>query len=238
MRIESIAEALQSLADPIRLRVLHLLFSAQGRPWSVGAIVESLALPQPTVSRHLATLRESGFVDVERRGRERLYRLSDAQHPLHSALLAALEAFVVPSPAAREDVARAPTPREGLREPPINAMNEFHDAGSEEGEEAMDAILGALSHATRRRILDRVGRRPGLTLGALAEGFPVSRAAIAQHLAVLERAGLVHSARRGRERRLYADAVPIQLVYDRFTTRFTAPLASHVAAIKYAAEGP
>ena len=100
----------------------------------------------------------------------------------------------------------------------------------------MTAVLHALSHPTRRRLLDDVGRRPGTTLGQVAKGHSQSRAAIGKHLATLERAGLVLSRREGRRRRLYPNPIPIQLVYDRWTTRFSAPLARHVAAIKYAVE--
>ena len=101
----------------------------------------------------------------------------------------------------------------------------------------MDAVFKALSHPTRRRLLDVVGRAPGASLSEVAEPFEESRVAISKHLAVLERAGLVHSRRSGRERRLYADPMPVQLAYDRWTDRFSAAMAARMADIKYAAEG-
>jgi DNA-binding transcriptional ArsR family regulator len=50
--------------------------------------------------------------------------------------------------------------------------------------------LDALGDATRRAIVDRLLRGP-ISVGKLAEEFPVSRPAISQHLRVLKHAGLV-----------------------------------------------
>ncbi len=54
----------------------------------------------------------------------------------------------------------------------------------------IDAQLSALGDATRRAILKRLIDGP-LPVGRVAEGLPVSRPAISQHLRVLERARLV-----------------------------------------------
>ena len=59
----------------------------------------------------------------------------------------------------------------------------------------------ALSDPTRRLIFERLARRPR-AVGELAEGLPVSRPAVSQHLKVLRDAGLVLDARDG-SRRLY-----------------------------------
>ena len=59
----------------------------------------------------------------------------------------------------------------------------------------------ALSDPTRRLIFERLARRPR-AVGELAEGLPVSRPAVSQHLKVLRDAGLVLGARDG-SRRLY-----------------------------------
>lgn len=45
-------------------------------PLTVSAIVDSLGLAQPVVSRHLAILRNEGVVTVAASGRERVYRLA------------------------------------------------------------------------------------------------------------------------------------------------------------------
>jgi len=51
--------------------------------------------------------------------------------------------------------------------------------------------LDALGDATRRAILARLVKDGPLRVGALAEGFPMSRPAISQHLRILKRAKLV-----------------------------------------------
>ena len=59
----------------------------------------------------------------------------------------------------------------------------------------------ALADPTRRTIFERLARRPR-PVGELAEGLPVSRPAVSQHLRVLREAGLVSDEKVG-SRRLY-----------------------------------
>jgi DNA-binding transcriptional ArsR family regulator len=75
-------------------------------------------------------------------------------------------------------------------------------------DEAVDHLFHALADATRRDILRRSGRGE-LSVSWLAEGYPMSFAAVQKHVAVLERAGLVTKERRGRERLVHTstDAV-------------------------------
>ena len=61
--------------------------------------------------------------------------------------------------------------------------------------------FSALADPTRREIFERLARRPR-PVGELAEGLPVSRPAVSQHLRVLRDAGLVIDTRVG-SRRLY-----------------------------------
>jgi DNA-binding transcriptional ArsR family regulator len=60
---------------------------------------------------------------------------------------------------------------------------------------------------------------------------------VMKHLAALERAGLVHSVRDGRERRLYLDVTPLQWVHERWTTEYSAFWAARLTKLKRAAEG-
>ncbi|MGF1465447.1 MAG: metalloregulator ArsR/SmtB family transcription factor [Sandaracinaceae bacterium] len=235
MTLVTIAAVLQALADETRLRLLHVLWRGQDRRFRVGELVEVLDLPQPTVSRHLAVLRSHGLVECERQATYRRYTLAATQPRLHAAVLGALEGFVPSTPRAREDAARLTAierDTSGLTRPALRGTNRFpyEDA-------AMDHVFRALAHPTRRRLLDIVGRRPGATLGEAAAPFDESRVAIAKHVATLEKAGLMHSRRSGRERRLYADPMPVQLAYDRWTDRFSAAMAERMADVKYAAEG-
>lgn len=63
-------ELLQVVADPSRWRILVLLSSG---PLTVGELVERLDVAQPSVSHHLARLRESGLVQSAAQGRTRRY---------------------------------------------------------------------------------------------------------------------------------------------------------------------
>lgn len=60
-------------------------------------------------------------------------------------------------------------------------------------------VFAALADARRREMLELLARRPGLSAGGLAALLPVSRQAVAQHLAILEEARLVARRRAGRQ---------------------------------------
>jgi len=67
--------------------------------------------------------------------------------------------------------------------------------------EGAETAFGAIAHPTRRAILDLL-RAEELPAGELAARFPVSRPAIARHVRVLKRAGLLRE-RRVAQSRLY-----------------------------------
>ena len=62
-----------------------------------------------------------------------------------------------------------------------------------------DALWSAVADPTRRRVLDALLERGEASSTALADGLPVTRQAVAKHLAVLDRVGLVAGRRQGRE---------------------------------------
>ncbi len=64
--------AYAALAEPHRREILDLLLE---RERSVGALVASLDLSQPGVSKHLKVLREAGLVAVRAEGKQRVYAL-------------------------------------------------------------------------------------------------------------------------------------------------------------------
>ncbi len=66
---------------------------------------------------------------------------------------------------------------------------------------ANDTVFDALGDATRRQIFDSLKAGPR-SVRELADGLPVSRPAVSQHLRVLKEAGLV-SDRKDGTRRLY-----------------------------------
>jgi DNA-binding transcriptional ArsR family regulator len=100
----------------------------------------------------------------------------------------------------------------------------------------MDAVFAALAHETRRRVLDLLRERPGSAVGEIAAEFDVSRIAIMKHLAVLEEAHLIVSQKDGRTRRLYFNAAPIRMIYDRWTDDYSGYWAGEITRLKYLAE--
>jgi DNA-binding transcriptional ArsR family regulator len=64
---------------------------------------------------------------------------------------------------------------------------------------SLDLVFHSLADATRRDILKRVSRVEH-TIGQLARPYAMSLAAIAKHVNVLERAGLVTKERSGKEK--------------------------------------
>jgi len=67
---------------------------------------------------------------------------------------------------------------------------------------AYEMALAALSDPTRRLVFERILTAPR-PVSVIAEGMPVSRPAVSQHLKVLKEAGLITERRNG-TRRLYA----------------------------------
>lgn len=104
------------------------------------------------------------------------------------------------------------------------------------GDDPQGAVFAALASAARRRMLDILKEAPGCSVSHVAEHFETSRIAVMKHLRVLEGAGLVRSEKHGRTRALYFNAVPIQAIYDRWTTEYSALWASKLTRIKYAVE--
>jgi DNA-binding transcriptional ArsR family regulator len=78
-----------------------------------------------------------------------------------------------------------------------------------ERDDRIGAVFSALSDSTRRSVLGEVARAESVTATELAETMPVSRQAVVKHLQVLGRAGLVTSARDGREVRYSFRATPL-----------------------------
>jgi|SRR5713226_2901146 len=80
-RAATTSDAFNAVAEPRRRDILTYL-ALQER--SVGEIVESLGLEQPSVSKHLRVLRDVGLVHARRDGRQMFYKTNaDAIRPLH-----------------------------------------------------------------------------------------------------------------------------------------------------------
>jgi predicted transcriptional regulator len=95
-----------------------------------------------------------------------------------------------------------------------------------------DQLFQALAHQARRQMMDLLQEAPGLTVAALASHFDISRIAVMKHLKVLETANLVLSKKSGRERHLFFNPVPIQMVYDRWTNKYSAFWSARLVDLK------
>jgi DNA-binding transcriptional ArsR family regulator len=65
-------DAFAVLAEPTRRRILDELRTSDS---SVGSLVQTLAVSQPTMSKHLKVLREAGFVSCRTARQQRIYRI-------------------------------------------------------------------------------------------------------------------------------------------------------------------
>lgn len=72
-RAPTTADVFNAIAEPRRRQIVEVL--ARRGAMSVGTLVESLDLPQPTVSKHLGVLRKVGVVVVSKEGKQRVYNL-------------------------------------------------------------------------------------------------------------------------------------------------------------------
>lgn len=87
--------------------------------------------------------------------------------------------------------------------------------------EDLDPVFKALADRHRRHILDLLREHGGQTLVALCGQLgPMTRQAVAKHMAVLESCGLVVTLRRGREKLHYLNPVPIHEIHRRWTSRY------------------
>ena len=77
-------ELFKGFADPTRIRILNVLAAGE---LCVCDIHEILELPQSLVSRHLARLRNTGLVEVERESQFAHYRLAAAGNTVHRNLI-------------------------------------------------------------------------------------------------------------------------------------------------------
>ncbi len=102
--------------------------------------------------------------------------------------------------------------------------------------ESMDRVFHALASPVRRKLLDLIKQRPGSSINELCADFDVSRIAIMKHLGVLAEAQLVVVQKAGRRREIYFNVVPIQMIYDRWTSDYSAFWAAKAVDLKFAIE--
>ena len=86
------------------------------------------------------------------------------------------------------------------------------------------AVFKALADDTRRVLLDALFARDGQTVQALCAHVPtMTRFGVMKHLTVLQEAGLVVARRDGRTKQHFLNPVPIQLLADRWISKYAQP---------------
>jgi DNA-binding transcriptional ArsR family regulator len=101
-----------------------------------------------------------------------------------------------------------------------------------------DRIFRALADPTRRLLLDALFERQGRTLNDLnGKVTDMTRFGVMKHLRVLEAAGLVTTRKVGREKLHYLNPVPVQLIHDRWVSKYTRKRAAALTSLKRELEG-
>lgn len=100
----------------------------------------------------------------------------------------------------------------------------------------VDSVFKALADPTRRSLMDALFEQDGQTLGELEARLPMTRFGVMKHLRVLEEARIVTTRRRGREKLHFLNPVPIRLVHDRWVSKYAAPWAATLSALKQTLE--
>ena len=99
-----------------------------------------------------------------------------------------------------------------------------------------DPLFRALADASRRKLLDKLHRKNGQTLGELCRGLRMTRQAVAKHLAILKKANLVSWKREGRERLHFINPVPINDIAERWIGKFERSRLQALSDMKQALE--
>lgn len=99
--MKHLSQTLKALSDPIRLRII-LLLQSEGE-LCVCDLMAVLKLPQSTVSRHLAYLKRSRWVDTRREGLWMHYQLNHENCAICKELLHTLKQHASQLPEAEED---------------------------------------------------------------------------------------------------------------------------------------
>ncbi|MCB0113071.1 MAG: SRPBCC domain-containing protein [Caldilineaceae bacterium] len=100
-----------------------------------------------------------------------------------------------------------------------------------------EPVFRALADSSRRQLLDLLFERDGRTLTELESELPMTRFGVMKHLRVLEEAELITTRKVGREKLHYLNPVPIQLISDRWISKYAVGRASALADLKTILEG-
>ncbi len=98
--MKTTAHLFKALSEPVRLRILALLTGGERCVCDLMAVLD---LPQSTVSRHLSTLRNSGWVKGRRQGLWMYYRLTGDNSSIQRHALEMLQRELTTLSQGRED---------------------------------------------------------------------------------------------------------------------------------------
>jgi ArsR family transcriptional regulator len=86
--METVTQLFKALSEPVRLRIITLLLNGERCVCDLMAVLD---MPQSTVSRHLAYLKNAGLITGKRQGVWMYYQLAKADSDLHAGLIALLK---------------------------------------------------------------------------------------------------------------------------------------------------
>jgi ArsR family transcriptional regulator len=130
VELANLSALFKAVGEPIRLRLLHLLCRAE---LSVSDLVEILAMPQSTISRHLKALKEQGLAADRPEGVATFYHasleaeLGNGETPVRDALMAILRDSPLP-PADQQRLERTLALREAPGEDFFDRLGHRWDA--------------------------------------------------------------------------------------------------------------
>jgi DNA-binding transcriptional ArsR family regulator len=128
-----------------------------------------------------------------------------------------------------------------LQEPSISkpSASKSRNAGDDthHNDAHLNIVFKALADPGRRLLLDRLHGQSGQTLGQLCQYLEMSRQAVTKHLRLLERASLVVTQWRGREKLHYLNPVPIHEVAERWIGKYERGRLRALAELKKRLEG-
>jgi len=101
--VDTLLDLFAALADSTRLRIVGLLLQGEV---CVCHIHETLRIPQPKASRHLAYLRRAGLVTWDKRGLWVHYRLTEPRDAQARAMLATARDVIASLPVVQRDAER------------------------------------------------------------------------------------------------------------------------------------
>jgi ubiquinone/menaquinone biosynthesis C-methylase UbiE len=184
-----IFDRLTALADPTRSRLLMLL---DRHELTVGELCVALQLPQSTVSRHLKTLADEGWVSARAEGTSRRYAMSAlALDPSARGLWQLVRDQVSATPSARQDLMRA----ERVLQERRTTSQAFFSSTAGQWDRVRAELYGSRTDlAPLAALLD-----PGLVVGDLGCGSGQTSAALAPFvsrvLAIDESSAMLAAAR-------------------------------------------